>query len=85
MGKRYENQSRPVALTGGVYVSTAGVAELVGVGSNTVRHWLVAARRDPQPDSLPAPDAIFGQTPIWLVDRIAAWCENTGRTCRAVS
>lgn len=86
MGMRNETIDQPLRLKGGVYLTTPAVARVVGVASNTIRHWLVDARRQPDaPNALPAPDAIVGQTPIWRDERIYEWCERTGRACERVT
>lgn len=62
------------------YLDTAGVAELIGVKATSVRMYakrskLRRAEGKSTPGDLPAPDMMFGRTPVWKRSTIEAWRE----------
>lgn len=60
------------------YLDTAAVADLIGVQADSVRMYLkrAKARRaegKDTPADLPAPDTMFGRTPVWRRSTIEKW------------
>lgn len=79
-------------MTAPTFLDLRGVAELAGVQYRTMRNYHQAAERNRRlaekhqddefirPGDLPAPDEIFGRSPVWKRSTINAWLrERPGR------
>jgi hypothetical protein len=60
------------------YLDTAAVADLIGVRPDSVRMYLKRAKSrraegKDTPADIPAPDQMFGRTPVWRRSTIEKW------------
>lgn len=55
------------------------IAYLVGFERGTVERWRLRTRKDNSPIFID-PDDYIGSTPVFRLERVVAWCEESGRT-----
>lgn len=67
-----------VRMAGHDYLDIAGIAARLGVKPSSVQVYHTRAKRNRKAGEslawdLPAPDATFGRTPVWLIPTIETW------------